>query len=229
MPSRVSSRAFTLIEMLIAIGIIAILAGLLLPALKMALFAARRTACMSNLRQIGIGFHSYIQDYGDVFPAAEDPVHTNPAYWLWMGRGWRPALAPYLVMEERAFWCPMDTAAVKKFSSTSYAYSMAFYHSPDQINTLTTSADTWSNPLPPIPQYLGRVRTAERKILAGEWTSNHRPAPADNGWWNWQGSRNMLFVDGHVEYRDAASLRPANDTWPDPNLTHDGIRGQDID
>jgi prepilin-type processing-associated H-X9-DG protein len=123
----------------------------------------------------------------------------------------------------------MDTPAVEKFSSTSYAYSMAFYHSPDQINAMSAAADTWSNPQPVVPQYLGRVKTPGQKILVGEWTSNHRPAPGDNGWWNWLGSRNCLFVDGHAEYRAAISIHAANDGWPDANLTRDGVRGGDVD
>ena len=66
-------------------------------------------------------------------------------------------------------------------------------------------------------------------MLVGEWQSNHQRAAGDNGWWNWEGSRNYLFVDGHVEYRAAIAIRAANDNFPDPNLTHDGIRGSDAD
>jgi prepilin-type processing-associated H-X9-DG protein/prepilin-type N-terminal cleavage/methylation domain-containing protein len=221
--------SFTLIELLIVIGIVGLLAALLLPALSRARASARSASCMNNLHQIGLGFQMYLQHSGEVFPAADDPVSTNPFYWLWMGRGWRPVLSPYLQGEERSFWCPSDTAAVAQYSSTSYAYSMAFYHSPDQINSLHQIADTWSNPQPVVPQYLARVKTPARKILVGEWLSNHSPARGDNGWWNWLGSRNYLFVDGHVETRDAISIHRANDGWPDANLTQDGARGEDVD
>jgi len=73
-PAQPRNRGFTLIELLVVIAIIAILAALLLPALAKAREAGRKTNCLSNLHQMGIGLLMYADDSQGVIPRGNEPL-----------------------------------------------------------------------------------------------------------------------------------------------------------
>ena len=75
--------AFTLIELLVVIAIIAVLAAILFPVFSAARESARATACLSNLRQIGMAFGMYTQDWDNRLPDRRDLKVTLPG-------GYRP-------------------------------------------------------------------------------------------------------------------------------------------
>jgi prepilin-type N-terminal cleavage/methylation domain-containing protein/prepilin-type processing-associated H-X9-DG protein len=87
---RVASKGFSLIELLVVIAIIALLSALLLPALSKARSQGRRAVCLSNLRQIGLGFAIYLGDHEDRFPDRRDLKSSLPdGYKPW--NSWPPS------------------------------------------------------------------------------------------------------------------------------------------
>lgn len=85
--NQTGQRGFTLIELLVVISIIALLIGLLLPALSQAREGARRAQCLSNLKQIGLGLQYYVNEY-DMIPR-EASGGGDPTYdlgWAWVFR-----------------------------------------------------------------------------------------------------------------------------------------------
>jgi len=91
-------RGFTLIELLVVIAIIAILAAILFPVFAQARESARKAACMSNMKQIGLAIQQYVQDYDGIFPPSQLPSSGANVSWPTM-------IYPY-VKNEGVFVCP---------------------------------------------------------------------------------------------------------------------------
>jgi prepilin-type N-terminal cleavage/methylation domain-containing protein/prepilin-type processing-associated H-X9-DG protein len=96
---QVKKRAFTLIELLTVMTIIAILGGMLFPVFARAREKARQTACISSERQLGLAFAQYSQDYDERIPSGTIGL---------LGRGWAGQTYPY-VKSSDIYKCPDDS------------------------------------------------------------------------------------------------------------------------
>jgi prepilin-type N-terminal cleavage/methylation domain-containing protein len=101
-------RAFTLIELLVVIAVIAILAALQFPVFARAREQARKAQCISNLKQLGVAFGTYLNDWNDVYPWAwkTDSVQEYRAH-----PSINEVMAPY-TRDQRLWECPSDTGQV---------------------------------------------------------------------------------------------------------------------
>jgi len=106
-----ATSGFTLIELLVVIAIIAILASILFPVFGRARENARRSSCMSNLKQIGLGVMQYTQDYDEKLPRQSYGCPIAPG----TGNGipdcprWMDVIFPY-IKSEQLFTCPSASA-----------------------------------------------------------------------------------------------------------------------
>jgi len=107
------AKGFTLIELLVVIAIIAILAAILFPVFARARENARRTSCMSNLKQIGLGWMQYIQDYDEKLPEYGAGGATQ------YPGGIFEVMQPYL-KSTQVYQCPSDSGGPQAPGTAGY-------------------------------------------------------------------------------------------------------------
>jgi prepilin-type N-terminal cleavage/methylation domain-containing protein/prepilin-type processing-associated H-X9-DG protein len=136
--------AFTLVEVIIVISVIAILAALLLPVLSKAKEQGRATACLSNLRQLGIGLQLYVQDHENRLPVMYDaPFPTNIAS---TNLTVEAVLVPY-VGSSNIFRCASDKELFDRTKS-SYSWNVLVNgQNADRLQVFTLHFDPHQIPL----------------------------------------------------------------------------------
>lgn len=101
-------RAFTLIELLVVIAIISVLAAILFPVFAKAREKARQTACVSNLKQVGLGVLQYLQDFDENYPVSFYQAADGTFSASRTPMSWPRIVQPY-IKSVQIFRCPSDT------------------------------------------------------------------------------------------------------------------------
>ncbi|HOW65471.1 MAG TPA: prepilin-type N-terminal cleavage/methylation domain-containing protein [Candidatus Paceibacterota bacterium] len=200
--------AFTLIELVVVIAIIAVLAGMLLPALSRAKAKAKQAGCLSNLRQIGLGFRMYADDNGGLGPTTTHGASTN-ASWIFQ-------LTDYVGHVDRIRLCPADPKANQRRTNNASSYTLNEYTAVDLVDPFGGSLESYRK-LDALPRPTETITTFEISNTAGVNVYNDHTH--SRNWTSWGSvtadiqpdrhgsSANYLFADGHVESIAAARLK----------------------
>jgi prepilin-type N-terminal cleavage/methylation domain-containing protein/prepilin-type processing-associated H-X9-DG protein len=219
---------FTLIELLVVIAIIAILAAILFPVFARARAKAQQTTCLSNMKQLGLGFLMYSTDWGQKMVNSAPSQRAGGEAWCgctgdpfgcWYPRdpvAWPWKIMPY-VRNERIFACPSATTYYYPWTALRCAANAVVGYIPNGVlcnyngSESGVSLDTIPNPA--------------QIVMNQEWASNQQALSGASPGWNtavnaytgaifvrptpWfsdgfaHGSgRNLQYADGHVAFGD---------------------------
>ncbi len=214
-------KAFTLIELLVVIAIIAVLAAILFPTFSQAREKARQTACMSNLRQLGMALTQYAQDYDETY-------FLGPYTAVIEGRRLAPGppdfLFPY-VKNSAVFQCPSEPEDLdlKRFIEETPARGgclggrLGAWPGTVRYFSCSSNRSLFGRPLSQVPRPADTSVFYDGYGVCGENPPANVPVLARSGRTpRHHEGLNVTYADGHAGYRKARF---------DPSLPFLGTRG----
>ena len=207
-------HGFTLIELLVVIAIIAILAAILFPVFAKVREKARQISCLSNMKQLGLGFMQYIQDNDETWPGVNSGGVTNQG-------GWASQIYPY-VKSTNIYKCPDESGIVAGIPNTiAYVMNYEIYFDDglaykDNGNGLNLSAMV--TPASTLVLYEGLNGAAytldnrDPSVMTNHagWANGNSPEISNRHDSTPTRMSNFTFADGHSKFikRSAVSFFP---------------------
>lgn len=209
------SDAYTIIEVLVTLGVLSVLAAIVFPVLLSARQKAWETACANNLRQLGAAMEMYLQDHDEVFPPSY--VVTGPGTFI----SWREVTRPYvrnLQIVQCPAWEHRGAKAEALPPELRATYAMNVWLSPPDFSAVSGAAGE--------PLGLAAVRDCTGTILLCDAGYSNLPLALDFDHYlvlgmqeqvlpterHHQGA-NFLFVDGHVKKLTEPMTRSPEYLW----------------
>ena len=221
MPLNLKSRhpaAFTLVELLVVVSIIAVLIGLLLPAVQASRAAARRTQCASNLRQVGLAMGQFCDAHRGQFP---DTSHNQSGD---VEQSWIYTVAPFMESVDAIRICPDDRKAADRLDQKLTSYVMNAYLTDEPRSFAVTN----HNKLRESSKTLVAFEIADQKapIIENDHVHNHawftsltvarkqvlQKIEADAAIERHAGSSHFLYADWHIGPTPAVTVAEWADT-----------------
>ncbi|RYX84465.1 DUF1559 domain-containing protein [bacterium] len=217
-------RAFTLIELLVVIAIIAILAAILFPVFARARENARKSSCLSNLKQLGLAFAQYTQDYDERYPMwrATGCANNGDCGWATDRSASFPSPVTSYIKSRQILQCPSESATTVTAAPSVVGFVDYFYNANIGSDGSGACSGSFDNPAGVGGRNLSQFEAPTETILLGDgqghmadnWANGRATCAGgglaqSNGRWNpaaldyplrhLEGS-NYAFADGHVKW-----------------------------
>jgi len=207
--------AFTLIELLIVIAIIAVLAGLLLPVLSRAKESARSAQCLSQMRQIGLAVRLHADENDDEFPRSQHSAFSygQPTWGRAIAEQLAESAQTWTNLLSSVYHCPSD----RRTTPWSYGQNVYFELDP-QNDDYAGSPQSWRRTAS-IPHPAGTILQAETPgsvdhVMPHFWMTPQDATDVDPQ--RHKSRSNYNFVDGHAEalaFRHTYDPAHGVDSW----------------